>query len=141
MLYRILKLDLLKTLYREYSVEIRKLSEKKGATEAAGNKAAAYGKILRKRNETKAEYDRLKPEVLDWLRTTYSNPKYKEKLACYCKYYGNISYDNFQETIDSLYPPSCIADDTDEGKKIPAYKAGNLKGTLHTSCIRQIEQE
>ena len=136
-----LYLDLLKTLYHKYSVEIQELSEKEGATESAGKKAAARGKILRKRNETKAEYDRIKPEFLDWLRTTYSASKYAEKLKCYCKYYGNISYNDFQETIDSLYPPSYIADgDTNEGKKVLVYKAGNLKDALHTSCLRQIEQ-
>lgn len=140
MIKNILKLDLLKTLYCKYGVEIKELSETKGATKSGAKKAVAYGKILQERRNTKTEYDNLKPCVLDWLRTTYSKPKYKEKLNCYLKYYGNISYNNFQETIDSLYPPSYLADGTDEGKKVLAYKAGNLKNALHTACIRQIEQ-
>lgn len=138
---RIFYLKTLKEMYKELNMELKNLSAKKGATESGGRKSQGYTNVMNARNDIKAEYDELKSDVLNWLESTYSDAKYSDKLKCYRKYFDSISESDLQSVIDSLYPPSFIAftANKEEGKKVPLYKASNLKQALRTSCLREIE--
>lgn len=138
MLKKVIYLEGLKKTYQKLNMELANLAGKKGATESGGRKAQGYSNVMNERNHIRAEYDELKPDVLKWIASTYSDPKHSEKLKCYRKYFDSISESDFQSVINSLCPPNMIGH-KDEGRKVPQYKAGNLLQALYTSCLHDIE--
>lgn len=138
MLKKVYYLVLLKEMYKKLNMELKDLAEKKGATESGGRKAQGYTRVMKEQDNITTEYDGLKSEVLDWLKSTYSAHKHTEKLRCKLKYFDSISRSDFQSVIDSLYPPNTITH-KDEGKIAHIYKASNLMQEIYTSCLHELE--